>query len=91
MLNPKLVVVDEPSMSLDPRTLMQVFEALTRMHQVGQQTILLVEQNVRKGLEVVSSGVVMEGGRIRMQGLASEIRDNPEMDHLFFGGSLSGI
>ena len=91
MLDPKLVLVDEPSMSLDPKTVTQVFEALTRMHQAGRQTILLVEQNVRKGLQVATQGVVMEGGRVRKQGSAAEISTDPEMGQLFFGGPLSEV
>ena len=91
MLDPKLVLVDEPSMSLDPKTVTQVFEALTRMHQAGRQTILLVEQNVRKGLQVSTQGVVMEGGRVRKQGPAAELGADPEMGQLFFGGPLSEV
>jgi ABC-type branched-subunit amino acid transport system ATPase component len=89
MLNPTLVLVDEPSMSLDPKTLAQVFEAIVQMHNTGT-TVLLVEQNVRAGLGIATYGVVMESGRVRMQGWAQTVREDPEMGHLFFGGTLSG-
>jgi branched-chain amino acid transport system ATP-binding protein len=89
MLNPMLVLVDEPSMSLDPKTMHQVFEAIEHMHRSGT-TVLLVEQNVRAGLGIATYGVVMEAGRVRMQGPARQIREDPEMGHLFFGGTLSG-
>lgn len=89
MLNPKLVLVDEPSMSLDPKTMHQVFEAIIHMHRNGT-TILLVEQNVRAGLAIATYGVVMEAGRVRLQGLAKQVLEDPEMGHLFFGGTLSG-
>lgn len=89
MLNPMLVLVDEPSMSLDPKTLHQVFEAIVHMHRNGT-TVLLVEQNVRAGLGIATYGVVMEAGRVRMQGPARQVREDPEMGHLFFGGTLSG-
>jgi ABC-type branched-subunit amino acid transport system ATPase component len=89
MLNPMLVLVDEPSMSLDPKTMHQVFETIVQMHRSGT-TVLLVEQNVRAGLGIATYGVVMEAGRVRMQGPAGQIREDPEMGHLFFGGTLSG-
>jgi ABC-type branched-subunit amino acid transport system ATPase component len=89
MLNPKLVLVDEPSMSLDPKTMHQVFEAIVHMHRNGT-TILLVEQNVRAGLAIATYGIVMEAGCVRLQGLAKQVLEDPEMGHLFFGGTLSG-
>lgn len=89
MLDPALVLVDEPSMSLDPKTLVQVFETIWQMHSTGT-TVLLVEQNVRAGLSIATHGVVMESGRVLMHGPAKQVRENPEMGHLFFGGTLSG-
>jgi ABC-type branched-subunit amino acid transport system ATPase component len=89
MLSPELVLIDEPSMSLDPKTMHQVFEAIVQMHRSGT-TILLVEQNVRAGLAIATYGVVMEAGSVRMQGPAEQVREDPEMGHLFFGGTLSG-
>ena len=89
MLKPLLVLVDEPSMSLDPKTQTQVFETIVQMHSTGT-TVLLVEQNVRAGLSIATYAVVMESGHIRMQGPAKSVREDPEMGHLFFGGTLSG-
>jgi ABC-type branched-subunit amino acid transport system ATPase component len=89
MLDPALVLIDEPSMSLDPKTIHQVFETIVQMHAAGT-TVLLVEQNVRAGLSIATYGVVMESGVIRMQGEAYVVRANPEMNHLFFGGTFSG-
>ncbi len=89
MLDPVLVLVDEPSMSLDPKTMQQVFETIVQMHSTGT-TVLLVEQNVRAGLSIATYGVVMEGGIVRMQGEAASVRADPEMNHLFFGGTFSG-
>jgi ABC-type branched-subunit amino acid transport system ATPase component len=89
MLSPALVLIDEPSMSLDPKTMHQVFEAIVHMHRSGT-TVLLVEQNVRAGLAIATYGVVMEAGSVRMQGQAEQVRADPEMSHLFFGGTLSG-
>ena len=89
MLSPTLVLVDEPSMSLDPKTLEQVFITIREMHETGT-TVLLVEQNVRAGLAAATRGVVMESGRVRMEGPAKQVREDPEMGRLFFGGTLSG-
>lgn len=89
MLSPELVLIDEPSMSLDPKTIHQVFEAIVQMHLSGT-TVLLVEQNVRAGLAIATYGVVMESGFVRMQGPAKQVREDPEMGQLFFGGTLSG-
>ncbi len=71
------------------KTLVQVFETIRQMHRAGT-TVLLVEQNVRAGLAIATYGVVMESGRVRMQGPAGQVREDPEMGHLFFGGTLSG-
>lgn len=88
MLDPIMVLVDEPSMSLDPITSAQVFETIQQMHAAGT-TILLVEQNVRAGLAIATDGVVMESGIVRIKGPAEQIREDPELGHLFFGGTLS--
>src|SRR5207248_7992624 len=61
MLDPRVVLLDEPSMGLDPRTLTQVFEMITLMHQTGR-TIVLQDQNPRSGLRVSTPGVVIENG-----------------------------
>ena len=89
MLDPIMVLVDEPSMSLDPITSAQVFETIQQMHADGT-TILLVEQNVRAGLAIATHGVVMESGVVRIVGPAKQVREDPELGHLFFGGTLSG-
>ncbi|MDQ6662582.1 MAG: ABC transporter ATP-binding protein [Chloroflexota bacterium] len=89
MLDPTLILLDEPSMGLDPKTLKQVLETVTVMHQLGK-TILLVEQNVRTGLRLSTHGVVMENGQVRLEGTPDEILSNPEISHLYLGGMLSG-
>jgi branched-chain amino acid transport system ATP-binding protein len=88
MLDPKLILLDEPSMGLDPKTLKQVFETIQLMHTSGR-TILLVEQNVRAGLSISTQGVVMESGQVRLEGTNKEILDNPQISHLYLGGTLS--
>ncbi len=89
MLEPALILLDEPSMGLDPKTLKQVFDTIQLMHSSGR-TILLVEQNVRAGLGVATQGVVMESGQVRLKGTHQEILNNPQIGHLYLGGTLSG-
>lgn len=88
MLDPALILLDEPSMGLDPKTLKQVFDTITLMRNTGR-TILLVEQNVRTGLGVSTHGVVMESGLVRLEGTHKEILDNPQISRLYLGGMLS--
>lgn len=88
MLEPAMILLDEPSMGLDPLTLHLVFERIKTMHSSGR-TILLVEQNVRAGLGIATRGVVMESGRVLLTGTAEEILGNPQIGHLYLGGTLS--
>ena len=90
MLDPKLILLDEPSMGLDPRTLKQVFDTIAIMRQAGR-TILLVEQNVRTGLSAATSGVVMESGKVRLSGTNTEILHHPEIGRLYLGGTLEAV
>ncbi|HEX3782231.1 MAG TPA: ABC transporter ATP-binding protein [Pseudonocardiaceae bacterium] len=85
MVDPKLVVLDEPSMGLDPKTLRTVLQQVKAMWQAGR-TILLVEQNVRAGLSLATHAVVVESGQVRLQGTGPEVIDNPEIAQLYLGG-----
>jgi branched-chain amino acid transport system ATP-binding protein len=85
MLDPALVLLDEPSLGLDPKTLKHVSNSIAIMKEAGK-TIVLVEQNVRFGLRLSTHGVVMESGRVLLTGTARELLDNREMADLFFGG-----
>jgi branched-chain amino acid transport system ATP-binding protein len=84
MLEPQLLIVDEPSMGLDPRARKLVFETVQRLNRMGS-TVLLVEQNARSGLRMATRGVVMESGRVRLEGAGSKLLESPEMARLYLG------
>jgi ABC-type branched-subunit amino acid transport system ATPase component len=88
MLDPKVVLIDEPSLGLDPKALKQVFGTIKSLTAAGK-TVLLVEQNVRFGLRLATEGIVMESGRVLLTGKADDVLNNPEMSALYFGGSVA--
>lgn len=88
MLEPELILLDEPSMGLDPKTLKTVFDTVARMHE-GGRTILLVEQNVRAGLGIATHGIVLESGRVRLEGSHDEVLGNPQIGRLYLGTAIA--
>jgi ABC-type branched-subunit amino acid transport system ATPase component len=87
MLDPELIMLDEPSMGLDPQTRAMVFEMIALMNRQGK-TILLVEQNARAGLKLSSHGVVLENGEVRLAGSGHEVLSHPEIGALYLGGAV---
>ena len=90
MLDPTLILLDEPSMGLDPKTLKQVLDTVKVIHDL-KKTILLVEQNVRTALKISTYGIVMESGKVLFEGSSDQILNNPQISHLYLGGSLSAM
>ena len=88
MLDPELVILDEPSMGLAPKVLKSVFDAVRLMHSRGK-TILLVEQNARAGLRLSTHGVVLENGLVRLSGTGQEVLEHPEIGALYLGGAVA--
>jgi len=84
MLDPSLVLMDEPSLGLDPKSVAKV-AALIREMAASGRTVLMVEQNVRLGMNLATHGVVMEQGKVRLTGDAAGIADNPEVATMYLG------
>jgi len=88
MLDPNVVLLDEPSLGLDPAGLRKVYDLVRLLNERGV-TVLLIEQNVRVGLGAATWAVVMESGRVRLSGPPREILDNPEIADLYLGGTIN--
>ena len=88
LLDPKLVLIDEPSIGLSPMLVQETFGILMDLRARGV-TILMIEQNARSALEISDEGLVLELGQTRMQGPASEILADPRVAQLFLGGALA--
>jgi len=85
ILNPRLVLLDEPSLGLAPLVVEQIFEEIRHMNREGL-SFLLVEQNARKGLSVSHRAYVLELGRNRLSGEGRMLLNNPEVQRLYLGG-----
>lgn len=88
LLDPKLVLIDEPSIGLSPMLVQETFAILMELRAKGV-TILMIEQNARSALEISDEGLVLELGQTRMQGPAAEILADPRVAQLFLGGALT--
>ena len=84
MSGPRLLLIDEPSLGLSPRLVEAVFDALANLNR-GGTSILLVEQNVVRALELASRAYVMQSGRIALQGSAQEIGASDEVRRAYLG------
>jgi len=84
MSEPVLLMLDEPSLGLSPLLVDQVMSTVAGLHAAGM-TILLVEQNLRKALEVADRGLVIETGRVRLEGTSAELSANPDIRAAYLG------
>jgi branched-chain amino acid transport system ATP-binding protein len=89
MLDPALILLDEPSIGLDPKARKSVFASITALAQDGR-TVLLVEQNARSGLAVAHRAAVLEAGRVALTGSGQDLLNDPEVARLYLGASASG-
>jgi len=89
MAEPKMILIDEPSLGLAPLMVADVFAVLARLKAEGT-TLLVVEQNSRVALELADHGYVMENGRIVLEGTADELRSNEDVREFYLGMTASG-
>jgi len=85
LVQPRLLMVDEPSLGLDPRMVEIVFDTILAINREGT-TILMVEQNAKKALSVSQRGFVLELGRNRFEGTGADLLDNPDVRRHYLGG-----
>ena len=84
MTDPKLLLMDEPSLGLSPILCREIAKIIRDLHQAGR-TIVLVEQNARLALALAQKGYVMETGKIALEGPAKELRENDDVKHTYLG------
>lgn len=84
MLEPKIIMMDEPSLGLAPILVEQIFELILKIRDLGK-TVLLIEQNANMALQIADRGYVLEIGKIRLSGTANELINNPEVAHAYLG------
>jgi branched-chain amino acid transport system ATP-binding protein len=87
MTQPKLLMLDEPSLGLAPALVGEVFEIICRINREEQMSILLVEQNAIAALDVVSHGYLIENGRVVMHDSAEVMKRNPDIQEFYLGGA----
>jgi branched-chain amino acid transport system ATP-binding protein len=86
LLDPKVILMDEPSMGLDPKSRKIVFETIRTLND-GGRTVLLVEQNARAGLAIAHRGAVMDGGIVRLAAPSAELLRDPRVAELYLGAA----
>jgi len=86
VMNPEVLLVDEPSIGLEPRFIDMVFDILDDLQNNEGKTIIMVEQNAKKGLEFADIGYVLVSGQLAIAGKGDELLQNPKVGELFLGG-----
>jgi branched-chain amino acid transport system ATP-binding protein len=88
MSHPKLLMMDEPSLGLAPALVDQIFELVVKLHDIGM-TILLVEQNVERTLNIVERAYLLKNGRIEADGAPEEIRKHVDIESVYLGSKVN--
>jgi branched-chain amino acid transport system ATP-binding protein len=89
MTQPRLLMLDEPSLGLAPFLVAEIFDIILRINREEQLSVLLVEQNAIAALEVVSHGYLIENGRIVMHDSAEAMKQNPDIQEFYLGGGAA--
>jgi branched-chain amino acid transport system ATP-binding protein len=90
MARPAIMMLDEPSLGLAPMLVSEIFAIVQRLNRDLGTTVLLVEQNAQRALEIADHGYIMEQGRIVLEGPAGELADNPDVKEFYLGIGESG-
>jgi branched-chain amino acid transport system ATP-binding protein len=90
MSHPKVLLLDEPSLGLAPKTTDEIFQAIVDINRQGNTSVLLVEQNARAALEICHRGYVLETGRVVLEGTAADLQENEELKEFYLGVGASG-
>jgi branched-chain amino acid transport system ATP-binding protein len=90
MARPRLLLLDEPSLGLAPLLVEEIFEIIRAVNREENVSILLVEQNARAALSIADHGYIMETGRIMLDGAASDLVNNPDVQEFYLGMSQTG-
>ena len=90
MSRPEMILLDEPSMGLAPQLVEQIFEIVKAVNTNEGTTFLLAEQNTNVALRYAHTGYILESGRVVMEGLAAELRENPDVKEFYLGMSDKG-
>lgn len=86
IMEPEVLLIDEPSIGLEPRYIDMVFDILDNLQREEGKTIIMVEQNAKKGLEFADIGYVLVSGELAMAGRGNDLLEDPEVGRLFLGG-----
>jgi|TARA_R100000322_G_scaffold99519_9_gene63042 branched-chain amino acid transport system ATP-binding protein len=86
IMDPKVLLVDEPSIGLEPRMIDMVFEILGDLQKTQGKTIIMVEQNAKRGLDFADIGYVLVSGRVALAGEGAALLEDPDVGRLFLGG-----
>jgi branched-chain amino acid transport system ATP-binding protein len=90
MANPKMVLLDEPSMGLAPQIVEEVFTIVKQLNEQEKVTFVLAEQNTSIALRYADFGYILENGRVVMEGSAADLRDNEDVKEFYLGLSSAG-
>jgi len=90
MANPRMILLDEPSMGLAPQLVKQIFEIVSKINKQEGVTILLAEQNTNMALQYAEYAYILENGRVVMEGSAKSMRDNEDVKEFYLGISGEG-
>lgn len=85
MARPRLLLLDEPSMGLAPLVVQEIFRVIEQLRSERGTTVLLVEQNAKAALRMADRGYVLETGKVVLEGIASELLENKEVQRAYLG------